>query len=197
MSKWYLSCNELPLENFILALVDSRLNLLRKDGTWKFKETTSEIWGKIMLEYAEISGNETMKGAVRLGKDIGILNAKIFAARTAIYILSLKDNQSAIDVLRRIGLNYDYEGNIFEACIKATRKIKGLELELSSKSSEYSRLMQSKEVKNLDRDYFTRQLVEMGKYMGYRIDPKAVTVSEFVAIKKRMEREVTLHEMKK
>ena len=69
-------------------------------------------------------------------------------------------------------------------------KSKSVEIALDQSLAEYDKLLKESDGKNLTEDYFQKALVELSKFMGFRVNAREVTVSEYVAMIKRREREI-------
>ena len=85
-----------------------------------------------------------------------------------------------MDMLNRLG----YKGEINSL----TGKIQKDALILQQKQKELEQVISEK--RQLKESDFTAWIVQVSKYMGYRIDRKKITVSEFIEMNKQMEREI-------
>lgn len=181
-SNIYHSCRSTPLSVFIECLVFERYHVLIKYG-FASKTKIVEAWETLLMEYYELSGDEVLKLLVDLSKNIGILQGKILSYKLSIYVLRYKDSPECAGILRRGGFDVsDLD--------KVEKGLKSYEFELKSRIKEYENLLKSNDGKKVSEGYFDEMLVELSKFMGYRIDPENTTVLEFIKIRGRHKKEV-------
>jgi hypothetical protein len=137
---------------------------------------------------------------VSLTKEIGSLQSKMLAINLCIRVLTYRYSYKCVQTLKRFGYNYTFSiadpvqyWKDLEAVIK---KSKSSELALDRALNEYKLLFSKSEDNAPTYDVFQNNLVELSKYMGFRINAKEVTVSEYVAIVKRREREIEMSKRK-
>jgi hypothetical protein len=103
--------------------------------------------------------------------------------------------------LKRFGYQYRFPIDNFEQYRRdletVITKSKASELALDQALAQYKKLFESTESKAPTYEVFENNLVELSKFMGFRVNAKEVTVSEYVAIVKRREREISMIEGKK
>ena len=162
-----LSCDNITLDVFIRCLVYNDLKVLGDCPD----EELREIWERLYEEYAELSGNKAYSNTVSLIQRISVLEAKLQLA-----VIGIND----MDMLNRLG----YKGEINSL----TGKIQKDALILQQKQKELEQV--SSEKRQLKEADFTAWIVQVSKYMGYRIDRKKITVSEFIEMNKQMEKEM-------
>lgn len=193
LSNLYTRCSQTPLDVFIDALVNKNLGRLVIYGKATHRQI-NDAWELLFTEYCEISGSPQYQRLVNLSREIGGLQSKLLSIRLCVKVLGYRYSSRAISTLRRFGYNYkfnpqDPEGYLRD--IKAVMtKSKSVEIALDQSLAEYDKLLKESDGKNLTEDYFQKALVELSKFMGFRVNAREVTVSEYVAMIKRREREI-------
>jgi len=191
----YTRCSQTPLDVFIDALVNKNLSRLVIYGKATYKQI-NDAWEQLFTEYCELSGSPQYQRLVNLSREIGGLQSKLLSIRLCVKVLGYRYSTRAVSTLRRFGYNYkfnlqDPEGYLRD--IKAVMtKSKSVEIALDQSLVEYDKLLKESDGKNLTEDYFQKALVELSKFMGFRVNAREVTVSEYVAMIKRREREIQL-----
>lgn len=198
-SNLYHRCSETPLDVFIDCFVNKNLMRLVKFGKANAKQV-NEAWEELFTDYCEILGSPQYSRMVALIKDIGGLQSKMLAINLALRVLSVRYSYKCVQVLRKFGYNYKFSISDPDAYFKdletVQKKSKSSELALDRALLEYKALFEKSEGEAPTYEVFQKNLVELSKYMGFRINPKEVTVSEYVAIIKRREREIELNKRK-
>jgi len=163
-----ISCDTITLDVFIDCAVNNNLRRLSKDAT---DEELTEIWNGINEEYATKSGNVKHNYIFDLAKKIALLENKIKIGALMIQF----DNDEAKAMLQKIG----YRGDV-EALIKRDNKT------LLSLQSELEKANQNDGTGKLTEADFLRWINIVSKFMGFRINRKVVTVTEFLEMERLM-----------
>jgi len=189
----YTRCSQTPLDVFIDALVNKNLDRLVIYGKATHKQI-SDAWELLFTEYCEISGSPQYQRLVNLSREIGGLQSKLLSISLCTKVLSYRYSSKCITTLRRFGYIYKFNLQDPESYIRDIKavvtKSKSVQIALDQSLADYDKLMKESNGKNLSEDYFQKALVELSKFMGFRINAKEVTVSEYVAIVKRREKEI-------
>lgn len=154
----------------------------------------NDAWEQLFTEYCELSGSPQYQRLVNLSREIGGLQSKLLSIRLCVRVLGYRYSARAVSTLKRFGYNYkfnplDAEGYVRD--LKAVMiKSRSVEIALDQSLAEYEKLLKESDGKSLTEDDFQRVLIELSKFMGFRINAKEITVSEYVAMIKRREREV-------
>jgi hypothetical protein len=172
-------CSEVTLDEFIDCLINGNYKRLLRDGEASDDELQA-AWERLYNEYAELSGNTAHAYLFSLMKTTAALRAKLTAAQQFI-------QSGNVELLRQMGYPADIK--------KIIARVKLESIELQGKTKELEKLRQSNEKDGAKEADFTAWIVSVSKYMGYRIDRKEVTVSEFLTMNKLMTEE--LERMKK
>lgn len=192
-SNLYHRCNETPLSVFITCLVERNYAVLIRHGKARPDDTT-RAWESIYSEYSDISGNPTSKILIGLSKDIAYHDAKLRSVGLCLKVLQHHADPSCIRVLRSYGYNYAFDisnpqqyARDIEAVAARTGNIV---MTLKLKKAEYDRESEKVTGKPMTRLDWDKILAVLFEHYHARINPSEVTVSEFVALRKRYEAEM-------
>jgi hypothetical protein len=189
----YQHCSDLPLSIFIDCLINKNLRRLTKSGNPTQKELTS-AWDQIYSEYCDLSGSPGYKVYMLLNKEIGYLRSKILAVKCCLEVLRYRPSDKAISQLRAYGYAYvfDFEDKVsyLKDLTMVGSKIKTAELALELKTKELLKMNSESKSDTLTESTFTDIMTALSKYIGHRIDPKEITVSEFASIRKMYDQEM-------
>jgi len=191
-SNLYQGCNECPLDVFIDCLVNNKLERLIKSGEASQKEL-AEAWEKLFIEYCDLSGDKNIKHLIHLSKNIGYLQCRILAARLCVYVLSNRKSDVCIEQLKLMGFNGNFnEASIADDLKSVIATVKSFEIDLQRKALEYEKLVNEGGKSKLESGYFDNMLVDLSKFMGYRLKKNELTVNEFMVIKSKYQKEMEL-----
>lgn len=192
-SNLYHRCNETPLAAFITCLCDHTYTVLIKYGR-ATRDDLSRAWESIYSEYSDISGNPTSKILISLSKDIAYHDAKLRSVGLCLKVLQHHADPNCIRVLRSYGYNYAFDisnprqyARDIEAVAARTGNIV---MTLKLKKAEYERESEKVTGKPMTRLDWDKILAVLFEHYHARINPHEVTVSEFVALRKRYEAEM-------
>lgn len=192
-SNLYQHCSDLPLAIFIDCLINKNLRRLTKSGNPSQKELTA-AWDQIYSEYCDLSGSPQFKLYMLLNKEIGVLRSKILSIRCYLEVLRYRPSDKAISQLRAYGYAYgfDFEDKVsyLKDLTQVANKTKTVELALELKTRQLDKLNAELKGEPLTEATFTDIITALSKYIGYRIDPKEITVSEFASIRKMYDQEM-------
>jgi len=182
----YVHCNELPLDNFIDCLVNNHYERLIKRPRFQSEKTLNYVWDCIYSEYCDLSGTANYKKLISLLREIGSLKSKLLLINTCLTILTVSYNSYCVNALRKLGYNYDFDRKNNNKLLNDLEQIvirkKQLEITVKIKEDEYNKLIDDKKVDEIDVLYFDKQLINLSKWIGYRLDKQQITVSEYCAI---------------
>lgn len=189
-SNIYRHCNELPLDIFIDCLCDSKLDRLIISGSCGLREL-GEAWDRIFWEYCELSNSPTFKNIFQSAKDLGYIETKLTTLRLAYFVLSRRYSQSVVESLRRVNCHCEFPIN---DTVKYMADLKKVENHIRAATIDQSiRIAEQEQIKAREKksvatdDKFAEVLIVMSRFMGYKVNPREITVTEFIAIKKTME----------
>jgi len=192
-SNIYHHINECPLCVFIDCVCDHDYGKLIKYGRAS-KENQASAWEIIYSQYSDTSGNPTSRLLISLSKDIAYHDAKLRSVGLCLKVLQHHPDPRCIAVLRGYGYDYPFDitrpeeyANSLEAVATRTGNII---ITLQLKRAEYEREAGKVSGKPMTRESFYDILAVLFEHFHSRIDPKEVTVAEFVSYKKRYEMEM-------
>ena len=184
-SNLYHHCSELLLDNFIDALVNGNVHRIVKYGK-ATKEEIDAAWQKIMYEYFDLAGTKTYRAMFALNKEIIQLQARLLSVQTCLKVLNFHPDTECERILQNIGYNYPFNRDNPDEY-----KTNLQDIEKKSRTIKISIDMKIAEKKNAEKGYqgskpteesFMNNLLELSKYMGFRIKATEITVSEYLAI---------------
>lgn len=189
--KTYQSCVDLPLFNFIKIVVYDHLEWLYVEpkSIWLVDyPKIAAVWEKVFDEYSKLSKNTTSSQVLSLYREISFLNNKLFLIQSLVDYLSKYRSEEMILLLKSQGFHYTYSPETIDNDLKLTiSSAKTLVIRLKQSESDLND-HQGEEESASEQDYI-QLLTELGKYQGSRLDPKEISVSEFVAIMNRFKRD--------
>jgi len=192
-SQVYNRCSDITLDKFIDCIVDHNFNRLIKSGK-PSKEAILKAWDDILSEYSELTATSGYKEMLSLTKEIGSLNCKITSVNLCLQVLSYQYSQECVDVLAKFGYRKKFDITNIENYIadltSISNKLKTTILALNQRTQEYKTLIQKAGGETPSRDYYIKILVELSKYMGFRIKAEEISVSEYVSIMKKRDHEI-------
>jgi hypothetical protein len=150
-----------------------------------------EAWDHIFWEYCELSNNPTFRNIFQSAKDLGYIETKLTTLRLAHFVLSRRYSQSVVESLRRVNCHCEFPINDTVKYMADLRKVENhiraamMDQSIRIAEQEQAKAREKKSVATEEK--FTEVLIVMGKFMGYRINPREITVTEFIAIQKTME----------
>lgn len=160
----------------------------------------NEAWEDLFTDYCELLNLPQYSRMVNLTKEIGSLQSKMLCINLCIRVLSVRYSYKCVQILRRFGYNYKFSISDPQGYWKdletVIKKSKSSELALDRALNEYKTLFSSTEEKAPTYEVFQNNLIELSKFMGYRVNPKEVTVSEYVSIIKRRDKEIEFSKRK-
>jgi hypothetical protein len=177
-------CGEVTLDEFIDCLINGNLLRLVREGESAEAELQA-AWATLYQEYMNQRGGEKNKYLFSLYKRTMILSAKLKAAR--MILDEEAPDEEKIALLKQV----DYTGNINGI----VSKIKRDTVMLTGAINELNRAKEGgdSEDRMMESD-FTRWIISVSKFMGYRIDRHKVTVAEFLEMNREFEETIKAKE---
>lgn len=190
-SNLFLHCNQTPLDVFIDVLVNKNMSRLIRFGKATQREL-SEAWEQLFTEYCEISGSPQYQHMLNLLRQIGGMKSKILSVQLCITVLNSRYSSKCQKTLKSFGYNFHFDADDSVSYLKDLKavatKIKSTEFALEQAEKEYKKLIEKTDEKVTEKQ-FDEAIIELSKYMGYRVDRKQVTVTEYVYMTRRMTKE--------
>lgn len=175
--------DEVLLSVFIDCLIDKDYKGLVKHGT-ATEIDILQAWESVFNEYVEKSGTKNYFRILSLYRIIGKNNCKLLQIKSYLYILRQRHNGNCIKNLKDLGYKFEYSDESIESDLnKIESNIKTIMIENLKKEKELSELQSEYKGKEIDKDYFTNQLMILWKWKGGEIiRSNNITVSEYLAL---------------
>lgn len=194
----YSRCDELPLNRFIECVRSNRTTLLRKH-LFVGRKCLRATWLVIMEEYAKLLGDTKYQRTFQLSRDITRDACILTLIELCINVLRAKYSQGCVGVLNKLGYTYKFDKNdslsYHSDLERVAKKAKMLRVEIEKNRVLYENIISISG--DNGKDNFSGTLLILSKYMGYRIDLKTITVTEFIELKNQYDREAKLMESSK
>lgn len=182
-SNLYCRCDELPLNVFIECL-EGKIKALKKNK-FVFYFVIKDKWDKILEEYSQLSNDSQYYQLFSLTKDIFKDTYRLLLIDSCLQVLSQRYNKDCVEFLINIGYKYKFSpidrASLNADLIKVSSKSKMIQVKLLKNREKYTKLTANKNNKN-HRNNILSLLPLLSKYIGYRLDPKQVTVFEYISI---------------
>jgi hypothetical protein len=176
-------CNEVTLDEFIDCLLNENYRRLIKSQTIEstpeeVAETdrmAQEAWGLLYSEYAVLSDNKQHVYYFNLYKAIYSTRLKLLVAQAVL------GSPEFVEKLVQFG----YKGDISQII----SKVKQDTIALQTKEKELKKQVDKQPETALNESYFDDWIISVGKYLGYQIRRKEMSLTEFLAANKAMTKE--------
>ena len=185
-------CTQVTLDVFIKCLVHNDYSGLIIRGRHT-QQQLAQAWEYLYMEYCDLSGSISNKRILSLAREIGMMEARLLTIRTAVLVLSVRYSQRMVDLLHKYGYRFSLDPNTgkqyldeLETIIK---KSKTIVITIEQKRHEYEEMMKQHEGERVTEQYFDELLVELSRFMSFRLIASDITLTEFVAMHNRYEKE--------
>lgn len=189
----YSRCNETPLDIFVDVLVNKNMPRLVREGS-PLKCEIDAAWQKMWFEYCDLTGSPEYRQLFGLIKEAGYLEGKLVSIRLAIQGIVTTNDKGCFNLLHNYGYRYAFDkakpAEFLTDIERVVDKSKTIELLIKSTHAQIAKINEKAQAEPAKDDWFDDMLMVLSKYMGYRINRKVITVSEFVRMKKMFELEV-------
>lgn len=190
--KTYSNCSELPLFNFIRILTRNDLNQLYSDkDNWLLKPDLKAVWDGIFMEYTELSQDKQGTHIFHLIRELTVLKAKLDLIQLCIDTLgrctSLELMQPTIKTLKQLsGVTYPFTAETLLKDLEMTAKAsKRFIVQYEETLAEYRAISKDEQAKATEMDYM-EQIVAIKEHLGISFDVRNTTVTEYIALVKRI-----------
>ena len=188
-------CDHLLLSDFIQCLESKEYSVLKKHKFFVPKIYLEYAWSMVFEEYCIISNNTGYEEFYSIMKKLYQLDSKILAIQNAVRTLVHEYDKKCVDLLCKYGYNFNFyfenKKEYYDDLNNVLLKNKSAIIERERAKAKYETLsIGQKTIESVSR-YFRSVLIPLSKYMGYRLDPRKITVSEFAAIASQYEKEIT------
>lgn len=184
-STLHRSCESLSIYGFKKCYCCNDLSHLVITGT-ATPDELSAIWNEILFEYSGLIRSDQSDHLLTLSKDIALLQHHIFFVENAVELLKLKFDQEVVDGLVERGYygeyNFEDKENYHAQLDRCVALCTTNVFELSVLRDEYKRIENTTQGKKQTEEELNESVVAMGKYQGYRINQKEVSIMEFTSM---------------
>lgn len=182
MSKWYKTCAELPLDNFIEITITGDLQPLIVEGN-PTTEQLQTAWSEIFMEYSDLAPNVDQTYLLNLTRDIKVIEGKLQIIQSIVNVLSETYLEKPIEILREFGFYFEYTPETLEQdLLNTVTQARSLLVAKQVKEGEYAKYNEDNKGKQVTRNDYENILAALSAFQGYNLDSKVLTVSRFVAI---------------
>ena len=176
------TCDTVTLSAFLDALLDKDLSGLVKAKSVlpPRKKDLEAAWLKVYGEYGELLQSDESLNYVTLLRQKIYLENRIYLTSVLVDTLLTSYNEDAVKSLRAMGYGFKFKREKLNAdLLKVVAKLKAYKMELKSLERQIAPLLQTE---GIERSDFMEALAILGKYQGYRLDPKSITVAEYITV---------------
>lgn len=188
----YTKCDKFPLSSFIECM-NGKYLFIKRTSLPVPKKVILKAWSSIFEEYCRISKNSGYDSFYEGMKSVYCIDSKLTAVSSALEALKEGYKEESIMIIRSYGYNYkfskDNKDEFFMDLCRVVDKCKMLLIEEERAQKRFADLCAQEKQKGMS-DHFQTALVRLSKFMGYRIDPKKITVSEFCNISQEYKKEL-------
>lgn len=193
--KLYKDCHDLPLYNFLKIISENDLTYLVISGIPPEK-TLVDLWEVIFNEYSDLFKDKQKEYVIEVIKEITVYNLNLDLIERIVNVMVNNPSEHLAGILRSMGFVFDFDPEDQEKYIKELNltisKAKSLLFKLENAKKE----LQSLQVNTDKKTNYDAVLVTLGKYQGYRIDPKTTPVSEYVEVFNNYNRDIEVQSAK-
>lgn len=187
----YTGCHDFPLYNFIKISVTGDLNWIKKRG-YVPKPILKKVFENIIDDYGRISENPKYRQTLRIGKEIRFLEGKLTIIQLIINQLATRYDKRLCDYLIQQGFRFNYSPDDQERYFKELKltvsQAKAMFLRRDDLKQELKQITETSGQPVSESDY-DDILSELSRYQMQPLYSKEITVSYFLAILKRFNRE--------
>lgn len=184
----HTTCDTVTISMFIKCYVDADYSVLTISGN-PSKEALATAWDMVQSHYAEIGKSMSpITKTAMLFMEINSMEIRYISIIKACEFLKINHDRLISDMLVNEGYAFPFDPNnrdqYFKDISRVEKRVKSMLVQIKHKTSELEKLMEEDgPMKKMSREDFLKELSSLGKFLGYRVDPEVVTMSEFVANK--------------
>lgn len=145
----------------------------------------------IALEFAELSGNEEFASGNQLVRIIYFYRSRLLLIGLALELIALGEEADAEQSLEESDLCRRRGEELSRWQARLTSRMQLTKVKLAEQIKKYDAQAAGNrgETQAIPSDYFTSQLVELGRHMGYRLT-KDISMAEFAACIRSFKKEI-------
>lgn len=183
----YNSCFACPLSVYIELVCDDNLGALVISGNPP-EDLINETANKLISEFAQMCNSGLFSQTNNKLREVYLNRAQLIGYSICSRLIALGDVEYAVEYLGKLGLrcqipktNEEFV-NLGE---KVSGKIKEKNIRMRKTQRELETLRDSHLGEKPTKQYFTDQLIEISKWMGYRVTPE-ITLAEYASYLNKM-----------
>lgn len=188
------TCAQTSLHDFIRCFFHQEYKVL-SEGEKCTDEQLNEAWQAIYEEYCIISGSLDHVKIMKCLNEIIRLQKILYYGSAAVFVLCYEYSEPDIEVLKKIGFNYEFSKTDHESFIKdvekCAKKLKGFDLQLQVQQKKRLELFGFDENGNQKNNKqqqtegdFLKSVAIVGKSNGYHISLKNTMLDEWAGMVK-------------
>lgn len=184
-AKLYTTANNTPMSVFIRCLIYGDLKALKKSKGFIKTSKLKSVWSALFNEYLEQSGDTSRVFLLNALKEWAILTNNIKLIDDHLQILANGYNENLASNLKRLGFTIKpiKERDKYIKQIKSINtQAKKLVLQANKIKKDLDQFESEKKTETVTEKDFLELFAILSKNQGYYLDPKAVTVAEFVVL---------------
>lgn len=184
------NCHDLSLERFIKCLVSEDLsNLVRPGFGSPGADKLAKIWNDIFFEYIDLVDDPASRVNLALHRETAKMEADRNLISLVLWNLKRYPNADLIKFLKKSGYRYELDPSKPEHYVNdinlVEKRLKALDAKIAKNKSDIKNAENAKKGHKMKISDFDALLTELAAFQGYRLDPAAISVSEFVAASNR------------
>lgn len=184
----YDSCDICPLGVYIRLVCDDDPQALVVRGK-PSEDDLAAARHRLMAEFAELSGDGLFGQVNASVQKMNMYRSGILLLGVCQRLLIYGEKRTILPVLDRIGIRFPVTTDIKTIQSKISGLIQERKIRLKNEEKRYRKMTAGGKEEKPDRGYFTRQLVSLSKYAGFRLTTD-ITLSEYAAYIKGLKDEV-------
>jgi hypothetical protein len=189
LTNYYLNCTELPLYNFIKVVTTAELHWLIKEGEVD-DGLLSATWNEIYTEYSDIAPSNASTLVFQITRTILHIETKIAVVQSIIERWKICYMPELIPIMHDYGFMYEFTPeSMFDDVHKVLQQSQSWVVEKAVKEAELAEYVKNNQGKATTEHDYDDILSELSKFQGFQLHSRNLTVSEFVAILVRFNRQ--------
>lgn len=187
-----MSCDKLPLINFISCLVEKDLKQLIIFGNPP-EEVLLEQWNIIYSEYAKLIGDENIVVLLHHISEINAINSRISRVRGLVYMLGKMYNPELAALLKEQGFDLPFEDNedlnsLLDRVMTLLKREERERDELQKTINEMQKT--DTEEDSITSVYFDETLLTYSEVFSYSTQKENLTTQQFCLMVKRLKNKI-------
>jgi hypothetical protein len=172
----------MPMNRFILCVSGDLTGVIK---TARFKVPLSilkQAWDNIFFEYIDLTKSPSNQRLLSIMKELTALEVEKNIITQSLAVLKYKTNQRIVDNIKKLGYSFNSD-EYTKSSKKLLSQFKTKDLRIQELKEELAKSESNAAKSNEEQELNYHALfAEFSKFQGYRLDPKDITVSEYIAI---------------